>query len=84
MAIPYGNESHQALVDTIVRNTLYGRAPNEDVKYTHDLRKSAESEQNRRRQDADPFYQPFDEYPDLVVDCIVKDEKDCGYRTSRR
>ena len=44
VAIPYGYKSRQALVDTIVRDTLSGRVPKKKHAYTQELRDMAKAQ----------------------------------------
>lgn len=92
VAVPYGYKSRQALVDTIVRDTLAGRSPEKERTYTQELRETAKEEPDRRKltnqpdakQEEDPFYRLIAEYPDLVVDYfIVTDERYCGYASHK-
>ena len=93
VAIPYGYKSRKAFVDTIVRDTLCGKAPETEPSYTHKLRDMAKSDQRKLNDkldakpegDKDPFYLMIAEYPDLVVDyCIIKDERYFGYESHRK
>ncbi|MBR3641039.1 MAG: NAD(P)H-dependent oxidoreductase [Oscillibacter sp.] len=49
VAIPYGYGSRKALVDTIVRDTLSGKAPEKEPPYTRELRDAARMVQERSR-----------------------------------
>ena len=50
VAIPYGYKSRKEFVDSIVRNTLSGGIPEEDLPYTEQLRKMAKADPNRKKQ----------------------------------
>ena len=78
VAIPYGYKNRKALIDQIVRDTLFGKAPERDLTYTQKLCGM------QIGIDPDPFCLLIAEYPDLVVDyCIVTDERYCGYESHR-
>ena len=85
VAIPYGYKSRQALVDTIVRDTLSGEAPEKERAYTKRFSDMAKAEpKNPIKRDKDPFYSLIAEYTDLVIDYfIVKDARYCGYKSHK-
>ena len=49
VAIPYGYKSRKALVDTIVRDTLSGKAPEAEPAYTQTLRDMTKAGWNRKK-----------------------------------
>lgn len=80
VAIPYGYGSRKALVDTIVRDTLSGKAPETEHTYAREPRSATRAEP-----DDDPAYLLLAEYPDLAVDYrIVKVEPYSGYESHRK
>ena len=89
VAIPYGYKSRQELVDTIVRDTLSGKASKKECTYTKehsDITKTQPSLANQldARQEEDPFYQLISEYTDIVIDYfLVKDERFCGHASHK-
>lgn len=89
VAIPYGYKSRKAFVDTIVRDTLSGKAPENERTYAKEFQNTATAQlkqENRltAKQDSDPFYRLIAEYTDLAVDYfIVKDEHYCGYKSHK-
>ena len=79
VAIPYGYKSRQALVDTIVRDTLSEKVTEKEQPYTRDMIK-AEQLENK----PDDYKELLAEYPDLVVEYfIVKDERYFGYASHK-
>ena len=84
VAIPYGYKSRRAFVDAIVRDTLAGKAPEEEPPDARD-RKKAQPERERNEDRPGEYEELFAEYPDLVVDYgIVKGEGYGGYDSHRR
>ena len=89
VAVPYGYKSRRALVDTIVRDTLSGKAPEKERTYTKELRDMAKVQPKPANQldakpDSDPFYRLIAEYTDLAVDYfIVTDKRYCGYASHK-
>ena len=87
VAIPYGYKSRQALVDTIVRDTLSGEAPEKERVNTQELRETAKPDKRKlkkedydrltaepkeaEKQEEDPFDSLIAEYPDLVLDYFI-------------
>ncbi len=94
VAIPYGYKSRDALVDRIVRDTLSGKASENENAQTRKPLDVMETEPTRpapldgqtAKEGRDPFYELIAEYPDLAVDyCIVDDGQSyCGYESHRR
>lgn len=81
VAIPYGYKSRQALVDTIVRDTLSGIAPEAEPPHAQKTNVTAKTEADYGE---DQISLLLAEYPDLVVDyCIVTDVIYCGYPSHR-
>ncbi len=89
VAIPAGYKSRQAYVDSIVRDTLAGQAPEPEPPCTKELRdskaqKSAGAKTAPERAE-DPFERLIAGYPDLAVEYfIVKDVPFCGYESHRK
>ena len=92
VAIPYGYKSRQALVDTIVRNTLSGEVPKTERTYTGEIKNTGSEDYDRLNEEPkkdvdrekDPFYTLLAQYPDTVVDyCIIKGEHYCGYASHK-
>ncbi len=89
VAIPYGYKSRKELVESIVRETLSGKAPKierTDTRIAQDAAgqkdPSGRLEENR---DDDPFYRLIAEYPGLAVDYrIVKGEGYRGHESHRK
>ena len=86
VAIPYGYKSREALVDTIVRDTLSGKAPEKEHTYTQELKETAKPERRKSVNKLDaiqkeaPFYSLIAEYSDIALDYfIVTDKKYRGY-----
>ena len=87
VAIPYGYKSRKALVDTIVRDTLAGTVPEKELSDTQELRDMTKEKREitKSTQKYDSFYTLIAEYPDLVVDyCIVEEKNYCGYESHRK
>ena len=91
VAIPYGYKSREALVDTIVRDTLVGKVPEKERSNAEKPRETArekgmsDGKPEGYTERTDPFYKLIAEYPDLVVDyCIVKAKGDHGYGSHRK
>ena len=86
VAIPSGYKSREALVDTIVRDTLSGRIPEKERTCTQEMRDMAKAEPKKTpKQKKDLFYELIAAYPDLVVDyCIVEGEHKCSSYESHR
>ena len=83
VSIPYGYGSRKALIDTIVSDTLSGKAPEKAVSGEQTTANQLEPKKAPKQED-DPFYALIAEYPDLAVDYrIVKLERYCGYESHR-
>ena len=82
VAIPYGYKSREALVNTIVRDTLSGKAPEPEGSYPREVSDITPADRRAAKvpdKVEDPFYRLIAEYPDLVVDYfIVGDERYLG------
>lgn len=94
VAIPRGYKSREALVDTIVRDTLAGNAkemrnrtqgePDGDEERFAAAIDELSAEAGKAPKREDPFYRLLGEYPDLAVDyCIVTDERYGGADSHR-
>jgi hypothetical protein len=66
VAIPYGFKSRKALVDTIVRDTLTGKAPEPEAPYTQMFRDMTKKELGRRKL-TDQLSAKPDGYEELFV-----------------
>ncbi len=77
VAIPYGYKSRQALVDTIVRDTLSGKAPKAEPTYTQALRDMAKAGSGRRKLKNQLDAKP-DGYQELFV--VEIDQKNRSFR----
>ena len=77
VAIPYGYKSRDALVDTIVRNTLSGKAPEAEPVYTQTLRDMAKAGAGRKKLTNQLDGKPED-YQELFV--VEIDQKNRSFR----
>ncbi len=93
VAIPCGYRNRKAFVDSLVRDTLSAKAPEEESSDRETLREKSNPEENHPafsnqldgKPEDDPFYRLLQEYPDLVVVyCLVKDVRYDGYESHRR
>ena len=77
VAIPYGYKSRKALVDTIVRDTLSGKAPEAEPAYTQTLRDMTKAGWNRKKLTNQLDGKP-DDYQELFV--VEIDQKNRSFR----